>query len=154
MELLAALRKHLLESPLGLQADELITYARDGKIISHQGATNLSFGIEYQAHIVLINYSQSPDVLFFIVLDWLRQHQANHKVDDISFDADILDHKTSDLELVITLEEGVGAEIVNGGVQLTHNGVKAIDPQLLNAEQWSLFIDPDPDAVATWLEKG
>ncbi|MEZ0150116.1 MAG: phage tail protein [Candidatus Reddybacter sp.] len=154
MELLTALRQHLLDSPLGLQADELITYAREGKIINHQGDTNLSFGIEYQAHVVLINYGQSPDVLFFIVLDWLRQYQANHTADAIRFDADILDHQTADLELIINIEEGVGAEVVAGGVQLTHNGVKAIDPQLLNAEQWSLLIQPDPDAVTTWLEKG
>ena len=154
MELLTTLRQHLLESPLGLQADELITYARDGKIVSHQGDSNLSFGIEYQAHIVLINYGEPPDVLFFVVLDWLRQHQANHRADALRFDADILDHKTADLELIITLDESVGAEVVAGGVQLTHSGVKAIDPQLLNADQWSLFIEPDPDAVATWLEKG
>lgn len=154
MELLAELRKHILNSPLKIKADDLLTFANDGQITSHQGEDNQHFAIRYDAKIIVTDFGGAPDTLFFIVLQWLAQHNANHDQNPIRFNADILDHKTVDLELIVSLEELVGANPVEGGIQLVHNGVKPIDICPLSATDWQLFIAPDPDPVAEWIETG
>ena len=154
MELLNNLRKHLLESPLKLKAADLITFVRNGKIISHQGDTNKGFGILYDAHIVLMDYNQPPGRLFFLVNEWVSRNQANHNIQPYNFDADIIDHKKVDVEIVIAIEESVSAAAVEGGTQLTHHGVDPIDIGLLDATEWNLYINPAPDPIANWIENG
>jgi hypothetical protein len=154
MELLAELRKHILNSPLKIKADNLLTFANDGQITSHQGDLNGHFSIRYDAKIIVTDYTDHADMLFFIVLQWLAANNANHATTPIRFNADIIDHKTADVELILTLEENVGANLVEGGMQLVHNGVKPIDICPLSATNWELYIHPDPDPVASWLESG
>lgn len=154
MELLAELRKHILNSPLPIDADNLLTFANDGQITSHQGDLNGHFSINYDAKIIVTDYTGSADVLFFIVLQWLAANNANHGTTPIRFNADILDHKTADVEIIVNLEENVSANPVEGGIQLVHNGVKPIDICPLSATNWELYIHPDPDPVASWVEAG
>ena len=148
MELLDSLRKHILDSPLGIKASDLVTFAKNGKIVSHQGAPDQSFGFEYQAHIIVIDYGKPPDILMFMVLNWLKKHQANHTLDPIQFEADILDHKKVDLELIMTLEEGVEVIEEKDGFTLKHHGISPIDIGKLDAKEWELYITPDPNVVA------
>lgn len=154
MELLAALRKHILASPLGVKADNLVTFAKDGEIVSHQGDTNNHFAIRYDANIIVVDYGKAPDMLFYIVLNWLKANNANHQANAIRFNADIIDHKKTDVEIIVRLEELVGANEVEGGIQLVHNGVAPIDVVPLSAGEWELYIPPDTDPVADWVARG
>ena len=154
MELLANLREHILNSPLKIKPEDLLTFANDGQITSHQGDVNDHFSISYDAKIIVTDYTGSADTLFYIVLQWLKANNANHSTTPIRFNADIINHKTSDVEIIVNLEENVGANPVEGGIQLVHNGVKPIDICPLSAINWQLFIAPDPDPVAEWIETG
>ena len=154
MQLLESLRQHLLDSPLGIKSEDLRTFADKGTLESYQGEDNQGFAVHYDATIIVVGYSKNPAILFFLVQGWLKQHQANHKSNPVRFDADIISHKEVDIELVIPLEELIAVTPAEGGVNLTHHGVEPVDIGTLDAGTWELYIDPEPDPVATWVANG
>ena len=105
MKKLGSLRSYLLQSALALQPDDLLTFAEEGKVISYSGETNQHFQIEYIANIIITGYSGDVDEIAYLLLQWLKQNQPNHKEDAIEFDADILDQSAVDLSLKIELSE-------------------------------------------------
>ena len=156
MHKLAALRQHLIDSPLQLKESNLDIYATSGGIRSANGDHNQDFELQYTAHILLRNYPADPDALVYIILRWLDQHQPDHTDKPIDLEADLLDHRSADIYLAIPLTETVNARQVEGGIELHHLDDPSIDPVYLDAASWSLYIrhDGEEKLVAEWIEGG
>lgn len=121
MKKLAALRKHLLESPLGLEADQLVTFAENGKIFSYDGPDvgtgAKNFQLHYEANIILQEYEAGPMALSFFILEWLKVHQPGRAPDALRFEADILDSEKVDLGFQIDLSEDIAVTIEEEGTR-------------------------------------
>lgn len=116
---LAALRAHLLASPLCLKAEQIVTFAENGKITSYDGGRNNNFRIAYQANIILLEYEKGALELTHVLLEWLREHQPGLPDDALQFDADILNSEKVDLGFEIPLTEDILVTQEEGGTRLT-----------------------------------
>lgn len=156
MHKLAALRQHLIASPLQIRESNLDIYATSGGIRSANGDHNQDFELQYTAHILLRNHPGDPDALAYLILRWLEQHQPDHADKPIEWEADLLDHRSADIYLAIPLSETVNPVPVDGGIELRHLDDPTIDPAYLSAAEWSLYIrnEGDEELVAEWLEGG
>jgi hypothetical protein len=133
---LQSAREHLLQSPLGIKADKLLTFAEKGTVTSYRGteAQNRAFEVSYTAHLIVTDYAGEALDLFFVMADWLHRECPGAKPDALRFHVDILDHKKVDVSLMVDLAETVSVAAVAGGTALTP--------------------EPDPDALALALFPG
>ncbi|MDH5633053.1 MAG: phage tail protein [Gammaproteobacteria bacterium] len=153
MQKLKSLREHILSIPgeIELDAGNLITQARAGSLISLADGTNNHFRWQYRATIIITDFVGDFDKLSFWVLSWLKQNQPDHKQEAGRFEADIIDAHKSDIELELDLEETVQVEQTVDGIRLIHIGEPNVEPVILSADQWSLYIEPgDGSPVAIW----
>ena len=116
MKKLESLRLHLLNSPLHLKEDSLLTYAEKGKVISYQGQDNSHFELRYSAIIIITDYAGSAEQVAYFALQWLKEHQPNAQEDSLEFEADILSHQAVDLSLKLDLSEVIQVEVKEDGV--------------------------------------
>ena len=145
MKKLESLREHLLSSPLQIQADDLLTFAEQGKVISFQGEDNQHFELSYWANIIITDYSGNADQIAYLVLQWLKQHQPHHKEDAIEFEADILSQSAVDLSLKIELSETIKVRVEEEGVYLKSCAEPDIAETLLPKQQWEMKAEHNPD---------
>jgi len=124
---LAALRAHLLASPLGLKAEQIVTFAENGKIRSYDGVRNENFRVAYQANIILLEYEKGVMELTHVMLKWLHEHQPGLPDDALQFDADILDSEKVDLGFEIPLTEDILVTQEADGTRLTLADEPVID---------------------------
>lgn len=97
--------------------DRLLVFVENGTLAATQGP-NFSFVYHYTLSVIIIDYSQHADTVFIPLMVWLRTNQPDlltgQPDSGISFDAEIITNKSTDLELklkltetvVVTLEEG------------------------------------------------
>ena len=145
MKKLASLREHLLSSPLQLQADDLLTFVEQGKIIAYQGADNQHFELRYTAHIIITDYSGDADRIAYLILQWLQRHQPHCKEDAIAFEADILSQSAVDLALKIALSEIIKVRVEEEGVYLQSCAVPNLAEILLPRLAWEMTAEHKPD---------
>lgn len=155
MKKLESLRAHLLSIPgeLIVDPEDLSTRADRGTVYSHATGTNRHFELRYRAEVLVMNYSGDPDRLWFWLLQWLAVNQPDHAPEAVSFNADRLNDKSSDVLISFDLTETVKVEESADGIRLQHCAEPSIEPELLPAEQWALHIAPAcvDDPVATWV---
>lgn len=154
MHKLAALRQHLIDSPLKIKESHLDVYATTGGVRSAKGDHNQDFELHYSAHILLRNYPADPDALLYLVLRWLDEHQPGHSDQPIEWEADILDKRSADIYLSVPLSESIHVVPVTGGIQLQHQDDPSIDPVYLNATEWSLYLrqGDEEQHLADWVQ--
>lgn len=149
MHKLAALRQHLVDSPLQLKESNLDIYTTSGRVRSANGDHNQDYELQYTAHILLRNYPSDPDALMYLILRWLEQHQPSHTDQPFELEADLLDHRSADIYLAVQLSETINPRAVDGGIELHHLDDPTIDPVYLDAAEWSLYANDE--LMADWL---
>ena len=154
MNKLISLRDHLLGIPgeINIEPDDLLTFADSGQILSNASGTNKHFVFKYKANIIVTNFIGQVDQLSFWVLQWMKVNQPEHPEEAIQFEADILNDKSADLSLTIDLNETVKVETTEEGIVLHHVDEPSIEPELLDAQEWTL--SANGEELANWVEGG
>lgn len=104
--------------------DRLLVRVEDGSAVGAYGA-GLNFEWRYTVKLTLLDFSGDRAVLFALIFAWIGRHQRellqNRDLAEkaVTFQADILDSTTADLEISIPLTEGVIASQGEGGFELT-----------------------------------
>lgn len=147
MKKLASLREHLLSAPLNIDAENLLTFAQEGQVISYQGSANQHFELQYQAVIIITAYGGDAAQIAHLILTWLDQHQPRHLEENsaIKFDADIINHESVDLSLAVKLSEVVKVEQKQDGTYLTTCDEPQLATILAPANEWELSIKRNPN---------
>jgi len=135
MKKLASARAALLEAPLGIKPDKLLTFAEKGAVKSWRGAGNRAFLMTYTAHLIVTDYPGAPQDLFFVALDWLERECTDAAEDAIQFHVDIIDHKKADVSLAIEITETVAATEDEEGLRLS----PIADPDALGIGMGDIF---------------
>lgn len=102
---------------LARDPDNLRIYIDEGKIQSRLG-TDKGFAYSYQLTLLLIDFAHDTSQLAIAITEWLRVHQPDlmtPEKDTITFEADILDNVSVDLELKLQLDEMVRVTPKEGG---------------------------------------
>ncbi|MGE0082004.1 MAG: phage tail protein [Thiohalomonadaceae bacterium] len=156
MKKLESLRAHLLALPgeLPIDPDDLLIFADQGRVYSAATGTNRHFELRYKANIIIQNFSCQADRLMFWLLQWLAVNQPDHAPEPITFQADLLNHESTDLSISVDLTETVRVEQTAEGIRLHHCGEPSIEAEILPAKLWTLYIHPDGQAIAQWLSDG
>lgn len=100
--------------------DRVLVRVEQGRAVAAYGR-GLSFEWRYTLKILLVDYTGDRAELFGLIFAWLGRHQRellanpNTAEDGVRFEADILDAKKADLELSLSLTEGVIGEPAEGG---------------------------------------
>lgn len=88
--------------------DRLQIYLEGGTINARQSRT-LSFGYQYTVKVLVCDFAGDPDTLMVPMLAWVAKEQPQllRRQDSapFSFEAEILDTETSDIEISIDLME-------------------------------------------------
>lgn len=133
MRKLQSARDFLLSSPLGIQAEKLLTFAEQGTVTHHRGGP-LSFAVQYTAHLIVTDYTGEPSNLFCVVLDWINQHAPATPPDAVKFHVDILDHRRADISIKVDLTDVVKARTDDTGTTLSDQ----VDPDALGIDMAAL----------------
>jgi len=91
--------------------DALVMFIDKGRCRAPMTAQR-GFMWSYDLNLVAANYTGDPAVLFFLVVEWLRVEQPDlltPSAPGLAFEVDILDPETSDVLIVLTLDEVVTA---------------------------------------------
>ncbi|MBK5910134.1 hypothetical protein CCR85_01325 [Rhodothalassium salexigens] len=139
MKKLAAARRHLLASPLGIRADALLTFAEDGRVVQNRArGAPASFQLDYTAHLIVTDYTGAPADLMFVMLDWIDGHVPGAPADALSFHVDVIDHDRVDVSLRLDLVETVQARADATGTILTAQD----DPDAQRMDAQALGLTP------------
>lgn len=155
MKKLASLRAHILSIPseVKIDPDNLTTIGTEGAVLSHSEGTNQHFEYQYNAEIMILNYTGDFLRLTYWVLQWMRQYQPNHEPDALKFQSEIINDNAVDLSFTIPLTETIKAAKTATGIAL-HS---VDDPRLqvvhLPAAQWTMF-DGSGTEIEQWLQDG
>jgi len=121
--------------------DRMLVFIDKGQIVSTQ-APNFSFEYHYTLNIVITDYSAHSDTVFIPLLVWVREHQPNlltGRADGgMSFEAEAINHKTTDISITLNLTEAVVVTLESGKLVARH----AEEPKLLDITGpvgWELF---------------
>ena len=152
MKKLDQLREHLLQAPINIKADKLLSFVDRGKVISYAGGDNQDFRFEYQGNIIITDYSDDADKLAFFIVQWYDQYQPDHKSDGFQFDADIINHKSVDVSITLELTETIAVTETATGIDLVHCDEPNILPVPIPADEWTLYANDDE--VAKWVDGG
>lgn len=154
MKKLRDLRAHLAATVPSLEKDpdRLEVYIEKGDIACRFGS--LSFEYRYTAHILVKDFADHADTLIVPLLAWLSINQPDLLLDAdksdhaIRFDAEILDHEKTDVELMLDLAERV---IVSAAEQPDHSvhyaATHCDEPELPDCggpAPWQIFINGTP----------
>ena len=117
-----------------------------------QTASN-SFGLKFRLNVLAVEVATDLSLITLAVLKWLRANQPEllqPGADSFSFDADILDDKTSDVLIQIDITQNYVVTVDGQGGEYVE-AVEQDDPVL--AEQHGFMgIDPAPDITAILLD--
>lgn len=112
--------------------DRLAMWVEKGHVRSRLGSHG--FAWEYELTILLKEFAGDPAVPFFVITEWLRLNQpealAPGDRNGFVFEADILDDKTWDIQVVLELDDLVVATPAgNGSWNLeARDAIVPIDP--------------------------
>ncbi len=109
MNKLLSLRQAILDCPLKIKADKLLTFAEKGSVLTYGGDANKAFQIPYTAKVIVLDYSGSLHDLLFVVAQWLRRDNPGADAAAITWSADLLSTKEADVELAVEVTETIGA---------------------------------------------
>ncbi len=152
MNKLARLRAHLIAAPVGLEESDLLIYTEGGVITTYPSRDNENFRIGYEAHIIITGYAQPTDQLFFLLAQWMTNNETDHRADAIRFEADIIDHRSADIAISVSLTETVTVQRSDAGILLTHQDDPDLNPILLDALDWAMFGNEEP--LVNWTQDG
>lgn len=132
------LRAVIHEQLPNIPADQIVLFISGGRIISNAYA-GAGFTLHYQAQLILINYSNEPDLVFGAVNDFMREQQADFMdnpslaADAITFEAEALDHTSYDLLITVKLSEDVSKKVEDGKAQYAHHaGMDSSDERVFS----------------------
>lgn len=97
---------HLARDP-----DKLSMWIERGTVRA-VGTAQRGFAWEYPLTVVVEDFDKPAEVLFFIVVDWLRTYQPDLLAPNSAgfpFDVDVIDENTSDVKITLALREVVTA---------------------------------------------
>lgn len=121
--------------------DRMLVFIDKGQIVSTQ-APNFSFEYHYTLNIVITDYSAHSDTVFIPLLVWVREHQPSlltgRAEGGMSFEAEAINHKTTDISITLNLTEAVVVTLESGKLVARH----AQEPKLLDITGpvgWELF---------------
>ncbi|WP_275098068.1 phage tail protein [Sedimenticola hydrogenitrophicus] len=149
---LNALREYLLAAPLGLNPDHLITFIDKGKVISYPGGNNKNFKFVFPAQLIVIGYADAVDKLAFFILQWLDQYQPDHDGEAFTFDAEIIDHRQTDISITLTLTETITVSESAEGITLNHCTEPSILPVTIPGATLEVLLNDEP--MADWVNGG
>jgi hypothetical protein len=143
MNKLNQLRHHLMNAVPTLKRDpeRLLTFVEDGRIEFHRGPT-LSHEYQYTAQLILTDYAGETDAVIIPLLDWLSAYQPDaDPAEAVSFEAEILTHRTVDLALRVRLSERVVAtrDCATGEIHAEHRAPYFAPPECPEVN-WQLLI--------------
>lgn len=121
MKKLHDLRQHLLDCPLQIPADKLLTFTRKGHLTSAAGRPfqNGGFSVSYLANVVITDFTGDAIAFLYILTQWLHTNQPGMPPEALKFQVDIIDHQKADLSIEVELTDVVKVEQLPEGTQLT-----------------------------------
>lgn len=143
MNKLRSLRTFLLSSvpDLARDPDRLLTFIDKGKPISR--GPSLSFEYDYQANIILTDYSGDLDAVMVPLQAWYKTNQPDILVaEGISFEADVLSHDAVDLSITLKLTEAVVVTTSNGEWTAEHQ--EEPEPEQYTGLLQTVFLKGEP----------
>ncbi|TFW71519.1 phage tail protein [Methylotenera oryzisoli] len=133
--------------------ERVLVFIDKGQIVSTQAPT-FSFEYHYTLNVIITDYSAHSDNIFIPLLVWVREHQPSlltGKPDSgMSFEAEIINHKNTDISITLALTEAVIVTLEQGKLVSRH----AEEPKLLDITGptgWQLFAN-DNEVLQTPLE--
>ncbi|QDQ29132.1 phage tail protein [Chitinimonas arctica] len=140
------LRDHLARFVPSLAADpdKLLVFVEGGRIRA-TGARSLSFEYQYRLRLVLLDFNGNADMVIVPILAWLKDNQPDHllnydkQADGFQFEAELLNHDSSDLAITLALTERVLASEQPGGLAVQPVGEPPLNPHG-DVMHWELFI--------------
>lgn len=158
MKKLHLLRTHLINAVPALANDpeRLLTFVEEGSIEFRRGP-NLTHEYQFTAQLVLTDFSADLDTLMVPLLHWLAEYQPDaDPAETVSFEAEILSHKSVDVALRVKLTERVLAKIDcdSGQIKVDH-ALPRFPAAECPATRWQLLIrdneaEADYTLVAEW----
>lgn len=158
MKKLHLLRTHLINAVpiLARDPERLLTFVEEGSIEFRRGP-NLTHEYQFTAQLVLTDFSADLDTLIVPLLQWLAEYQPDaDPAQAISFEAEILSHKSVDVALRVKLTERVLAKVDcgNGEIKVDH-ALPRFEAIGCPPPRWQLLIrdseaDADYTQVAEW----
>lgn len=121
--------------------DKMLVFIDKGKIISTQ-APSFCFEYQYTLNIIITDYTKHSDTIFIPILVWVRENQPSlltgHADAGFDFEAEIINHESSDISITLQLTEAVIVTQKNGTLIAHH----AEEPKLMDTYGpvgWQLF---------------
>ncbi len=137
-ELLSKSVPHLQRNP-----DNLHVFIENGNIVATGAGLNLSFEYQFNCVLIVTDYAAHADTLIVPILGWLTTNQPellfnpDKRDSGFKFKAEIINHTTADIEIVLALTERV--KVVpdeNMQLEVTH----LPEPQFGDNDiDWSLY---------------
>lgn len=165
MRKLALLRAHLVAAVPGLarDPDRLLTFVESGSIEFHRSGSQphqapAAYSHQYTApvRLELRDYTGELDAIIVPLLQWLSHYQPDlDPTAAVTFDAEIIDAKTVDLSITVTLTERVVAPVdcATGRIEAEHR-LPEYPVDACPAKHWSLYLrgpeHPDPHLLTEW----
>lgn len=121
--------------------ENMLVFIDKGQIVSTQ-APNFCFEYHYTLNVVLIDYSKHSDTVFIPLLVWVRENQPDlltGRADDgMSFEAEMLNHETTDISITLKLTERVIVTLEDNKLVSRHPDEPKL-PDLTGPVGWQLF---------------
>ncbi|MBJ9370560.1 phage tail protein [Acinetobacter sp. TGL-Y2] len=151
-----SLRDYLIKSIrfLQLNPDKLTMFIESGRYRSTL-ATGYSMESICPVKLIIQNFSGDPDVVAFLLFQWLRTHQSELMANleknktAVKFEAEILQNDEYDIMFEVELTERV---IIQKQADGSFNFTYPEEPQYLPAKPSTAcqLIDQDGQTLATW----
>jgi hypothetical protein len=96
---------------LAANPDRLLMFIEDGRVAA--GLGSLSFEYHFTVTVVITDWAGHPDAMMLPILQWLRTNQPDllqnpdRQKEAITFQAELLNHTTMDLQIKLKLSERV-----------------------------------------------
>lgn len=102
MSKLDNLRAAVMAAAPSIEADQLLTLLRDGRV------TDTGAGIRYEAtaEVTVLDLKTDPHPITKALIVWLRTHEAAAR-DALAFAVDLIDHSTVDITFTLPFSETV-----------------------------------------------
>lgn len=119
------LRTMLLASvpALAKAPDHLSMFIEKGRVAA-RGTRSLNYEYRYTLTIYVEDYADDVDAVFVPVLGWIAENQPDlldrDKQEPFTFEADILETGSADIEIKIELTERVRVTRQDDGLKVTH----------------------------------
>lgn len=128
---------HLKHNP-----DHLHIFIDEGRIAATSAGESLSFEYAYTLNVIVTDFPSHIDVMMAPTLEWLKVNQPemllnrDRMKEGVTFEADILNHKTADISLKLKLTERV---IVRAGSSAGQRIIEHADEPAMPFERWALY---------------